>query len=84
MLYPYCLLAGMPDVLPNTRPYIPRWGKDVIVNIGDPIDISKVLQNVQNRTALERRKVLTDFIQNELSILREKTLKLTEKVLNEK
>jgi len=71
---------GMADVLPNDQMYIPRLGKNVLINIGQPIDVSEVLESVRHKTAVKRRKVVTDFVQDKLIVLREETLELREKL----
>ena len=70
----------MSDVLPNQEPYIPRWGHNVLINVGEPIDVSDVLKRVQDKTALERRKAITDFIQAKMCDLRVKTLEIRDKL----
>jgi monolysocardiolipin acyltransferase len=71
--------VGMADILPNKYPYIPRIGKTVLLNIGEPIDIKPVVDSVADKSALEKRKVITDFIQSKMAILREETLVLAGK-----
>jgi len=71
------VIAGMSNVLPNTKPYIPRVGKKVFVNIGEPLQIQPVLDDVKEKSPVEKRKIITDFIQAEMKKLREETLELT-------
>jgi len=68
--------TGMSDVLPNHPPYIPRIGKKVFMNVGQPLDMAPVIKSVEGKSAIEKRKIITDFIQGEMDILRQETLKL--------
>jgi len=72
--------TGMSAVLPNRSPYIPRFGNDVLINVGEPIDLTEILKTVEGKSALERRKMVTDYIQEKLRILREETLQATVKI----
>lgn len=67
----------MPDVLPNQPPYIPRIGKKVFMNVGQPLIIEPIIKEVQGMTALQKRKIITDFIQTELQRLRQETIQLS-------
>ncbi len=69
---------GMDDVLPNHSPYVPRIGKKVTVLVGDPIDFSEVLEKMRaaNKSPMEIRKRITDLIQEELKLLKEKAEKI--------
>lgn len=60
---------GMDQVLPNEPPYIFKFKKKVTMNYGDPIDFSCLLKELRNRRASEEeaRKVITDYIQDELN-----------------
>lgn len=77
-----CHHTGMHEVLPNRRPYIPRMGKRVFMNVGTPLDILPVLDSVRNCPPHEKRKAITDFIQGEMEKLRLVTLKLSEEDKN--
>jgi len=70
--------TGMPDVLPNRRPYIPRYGNKVFMNVGQPLNIQPVLDSIKQFSPRDKRKVITDFIQLEMEKLRHVTLKLSE------
>ncbi|XP_046369478.1 tafazzin-like [Haliotis rufescens] len=65
---------GMDDVLPNKTPYIPLIKKKVTVLIGKPIDFQEELAKLRElkKTPREIRKRLTDLIQEELSVLKDK------------
>lgn len=64
--------VGMDDVLPNRSPYIPRFGNAITVLIGDPLDFNNVRQKFKEEVvaASDKRKLITDTIQDELFRLR--------------
>lgn len=66
----------MPDVLPNHPPYIPRFGKKVFMNVGHPLDIEPIVKSVRGMSAIQKRKIITDFIQQEMELLRLESLNL--------
>ncbi|KAL5475650.1 hypothetical protein EMCRGX_G025492 [Ephydatia muelleri] len=61
--------VGMEDILPNTKPYCPRFLKKLTVFVGEPIDFSAMVKQY-TPTAVELRKHLTDTIQHTLGELK--------------
>ncbi|XP_038637972.1 tafazzin isoform X3 [Scyliorhinus canicula] len=64
--------VGMSDVLPNTPPYYPRLGKRITVYVGKPFTMENLLASLKsdNRSPMEMRKAVTDFIQSEMWLLK--------------
>lgn len=63
---------GMDTVLPNTPPYILQFGKKITINVGKPIDLQKLVDDLREKNASElvARKAITDRIQEEMRVIR--------------
>lgn len=74
--------CGMDQVLPNEYPYRFRWGKQVLVNFGQPIDLNDVMKRAKDINAddLLLRKMITDKIQEEMMLLKDQTERMYSKL----
>ena len=63
---------GMDSVLPNTRPYYPRFGKKVTVLVGRPIPLKDTVEKLKLEGASdeEKRRTITSVIEYHLKSLR--------------
>ncbi|KAL7736124.1 hypothetical protein ACLKA6_003675 [Drosophila palustris] len=71
---------GMDSVLPNVEPYMFKLGKNVTINIGEPLDLNDYVQDLKRQQVPEpvARKLITDKIQEAFYALRIETEKLHE------
>lgn len=72
---------GMSNLLPNYPPYYFRFNNKLTFNFGNPIDISKLMENIfdKNIDEITARRMITDKIQEELYVLRLETERLHQK-----
>ncbi|KAL8621819.1 hypothetical protein ACOMHN_016305 [Nucella lapillus] len=68
--------VGMDSILPNKRPYIPQIGKNVTVLVGSPMDFAKDIELLKalKKSPRDIRKHITDQLQEELTVLRERAI----------
>ena len=66
---------GLDSILPNVTPYIPRIGQKVTIVVGEPIDFNPVMRELEKAgaNAEQRRKAVTDLVQQKLRALRKET-----------
>lgn len=60
----------MDEVLPNYPPYIFKFGKKITINVGQPIDISELVNELKSKNMLEpeARKIITDHLQEKMMV----------------
>ena len=63
---------GMDSILPNKKPYIPKFGQKVTVVVGKPIFLTATLNELKNKMASEEetRLAISNLIQESLFKLR--------------
>lgn len=61
---------GMDTVLPNYPPYIIKFGKKITINVGQPINISDLVDSLKkkNTPEPEARKIITDVLQDAMNV----------------
>lgn len=61
---------GMDTVLPNYPPYIIKFGKKITINVGQPINISDLVNSLKMKNTPEpiARKIITDRLQDEMNV----------------
>lgn len=61
---------GMDEVLPNYPPYIIKLGKKITINVGEPIDISDLVNSLKANKTPEpiARKIITDELQEYMTV----------------
>lgn len=66
---------GMDRVLPNREPYLLSFRKRVFLHVGEPIQIHHLLDSLRRADASEEetRRAITERVQEELYLLRDKT-----------
>uniref|UniRef100_A0AC34GP30 Tafazzin family protein n=1 Tax=Panagrolaimus sp. ES5 TaxID=591445 RepID=A0AC34GP30_9BILA len=57
---------GMSKVWASAPPYYPKFGNTVEVTVGEPLDMKTYLLSLQSNVEIERRKKITDKIQDTL------------------
>ena len=64
--------VGMEDILPEKRPYFPRFFKKLSVIVGEPLDFSSFLETQRNAqtSAVIVRKQITDKLQETMRELK--------------
>ncbi|EDW47623.1 tafazzin homolog [Drosophila sechellia] len=69
---------GMDELLPNVEPYVIQRGKQVTLNVGQPLDLNDFILDLKKRQVPEptARKLITDKIQEAFRDLRAETEKL--------
>lgn len=70
--------VGMDSVLPNRSPYVPRFGNAITVLIGQPMNFDLLRRKLREemRSARQKRKKITDLIQEEFVRLKVKAEEL--------
>lgn len=60
----------MDTVLPNYPPYIIKFGKKITINVGQPINISDLVNSLKMKNTPEpiARKIITDRLQDEMNV----------------
>lgn len=61
---------GMDHVLPNYPPYYLKFGKKITINIGQPINISDLVNSLKSKNTPEpvARKIITDHLQEKMTV----------------
>jgi len=62
---------GMDDLLPNVEPYVIQRGKQVTLNVGQPLDLNDFILDLKKRQVPEptARKLITDKIQEAFRVI---------------
>lgn len=75
---------GFDKILPNKSPYIPRIFKQVTIVVGTPLEFGEDIKMLhkQNKTHREIRKYITDRVQEEMLLLRQRAERIHFRHLN--
>jgi len=59
-------IKGMETVWPKSPPYYPKFGNTVELIVGEPVDTRDILKPISAKSEVERRKIITDQVQDKL------------------
>ncbi|OAF67370.1 Tafazzin [Intoshia linei] len=68
--------CGFQNILPNKTPYFPRFGKKTLVYYGKPISTI----TLKNKLKEYNKLTITDYIQNEMYMLKKKATSIFDKI----
>jgi monolysocardiolipin acyltransferase len=59
-------IEGMSEIISETKPYYPKFGKHVNLIIGKPFDTTPLRYDFATLPEIQRRKKVADFVQDYL------------------